>query len=165
MLNFDEINDILNDMAEAGIVEPMVEPIDDPSVEVNFWDWADVVGAVDDFIPEEYTHAQCDCVRCVLGWLALHHYHCEGLTMSYEYDDFEDYYGEQMESDYSDHEVDDDSFDDSMDGDAESALASAGWGTDEDYGCYGEDLDYQEDFHADEAAGFVDYNEDGPYND
>ena len=47
MLNFDEINDILNDMAEAGIVEPMVEPIDDPSMEVNFWDWADVVGAVD----------------------------------------------------------------------------------------------------------------------
>lgn len=25
-----------------------------------------------------------------------------------------------------------------MDGDAESALASAGWGTDEDYGYYGE---------------------------
>lgn len=24
-----------------------------------------------------------------------------------------------------------------MDGDHESALASAGWGTDEDYGCYG----------------------------
>ena len=57
MLNFDEINDILNDMAEAGIVEKMVEPIDDPSVEVNFWDWADVVGAVDDFVPEEYDHA------------------------------------------------------------------------------------------------------------
>ena len=52
MLNFDEINDILNDMAEAGIVEPMVEPIDDPTVEVNFWDWADVVGAVDEFVPE-----------------------------------------------------------------------------------------------------------------
>jgi len=29
-------------------------------------------------------------------------------------------------------------FDDSMDGDHETALASAGWGTDEDYGCYGE---------------------------
>ncbi len=28
--------------------------------------------------------------------------------------------------------------DDSMDGDAESALASAGFGTDEDYGYYGE---------------------------
>jgi hypothetical protein len=53
MLNFDEINAILNDMAEVGIVEP----IDDPNVEVNFWDWADVVGAVDEFVPEEYTNA------------------------------------------------------------------------------------------------------------
>ena len=31
-------------------------------------------------------------------------------------------------------EDDDRSYDDSMDGDAGSALASAGWGTDEDYG-------------------------------
>lgn len=83
--------------------------------------------------------------------------------MSYEYDDVEDFYGECMESDYSDHEVDDDSFDDSMDGDTESALASVGWGTDEDYGYYGDDG--VEDFHADEAVGFVDYNEDGPYED
>ena len=30
-------------------------------------------------------------------------------------------------------------YDDSMDGDHESALASAGWGTDEDYGYYGDD--------------------------
>jgi len=32
-----------------------------------------------------------------------------------------------------------DNYDDSMDGDAESALASAGFGTDEDYGYYGDD--------------------------
>lgn len=32
-----------------------------------------------------------------------------------------------------------DDYDDSMDGDHESALASAGWGTDEDYGCFGGD--------------------------
>ena len=58
MLNdFDDVNRILNELADAEIVEPMVEPIDDPSVEVNFWDWADVVGAVDDFVPEEYTNA------------------------------------------------------------------------------------------------------------
>jgi hypothetical protein len=31
-----------------------------------------------------------------------------------------------------------DSYDDSMDGDAGSALASAGWGTDEDYGYTGD---------------------------
>lgn len=30
-------------------------------------------------------------------------------------------------------------YDDSMDGDAASALASIGWGTDEDYGHYGSD--------------------------
>lgn len=70
------------------------------------------------------------------------------------YDDYNDFYDE---------DIDDDSYDDSMDGDAESALSSAGWGTDEDYGYYG-DVDY-EDFHADEAVGFVDYNEDGPYDD
>jgi hypothetical protein len=75
--------------------------------------------------------------------------------MSYEYDDFEE--------DDTVGEFENDSFDDSMDGDAESALASAGWGTDEDYGYYGDDG--VEDFHADEAVGFVDYNEDGPYED
>lgn len=32
---------------------------------------------------------------------------------------------------------DDGGFDDSMDGDHDSAMASAGWGTDEDYGHYG----------------------------
>ena len=35
-------------------------------------------------------------------------------------------------------------FDDDMDGDAASALASAGWGTDEDYGGYGVDRDYDD---------------------
>lgn len=30
-------------------------------------------------------------------------------------------------------------YDDSMDGDFDSAMASAGFGTDEDYGCYGGD--------------------------
>lgn len=33
----------------------------------------------------------------------------------------------------------DDAYDDSMDGDAASALASAGFGTDEDYGCFGDE--------------------------
>jgi hypothetical protein len=51
MKNFDEINDLLNQMVDEG----MVEPIDDPSYNVDFWDWADVVGVVDEFVPEEYT--------------------------------------------------------------------------------------------------------------
>jgi hypothetical protein len=33
----------------------------------------------------------------------------------------------------------DDYYDDSMDGDFDSAMASAGYGTDEDYGYYGDD--------------------------
>ena len=33
----------------------------------------------------------------------------------------------------------DEDYDDSMDGDFDSAMASAGYGTDEDYGCYGAD--------------------------
>lgn len=69
------------------------------------------------------------------------------------YDDHDDFYGESM--DYDD-------YNDDMDGDHDSAMTSAGWGTDEDYGYYGDD---REDFHSDEAVGFVDYNEDGPYYD
>ena len=54
MLNdFDNVNAVLNQMADEGMIEPMVEPIDDPSVEVNFWDWADVVDVVDEFEPQE----------------------------------------------------------------------------------------------------------------
>lgn len=69
------------------------------------------------------------------------------------YDDHDDFYGESM--DYDD-------YNDDMDGDHDSAMTSCGWGTDEDYGHYGDDY---EDFHADEAVGFVDYNDDGPYDD
>lgn len=47
----DAINRILAEMT----ADDMVEPIDDPNLEVNFWDWADVVGLVDEYVPEEYT--------------------------------------------------------------------------------------------------------------
>ena len=56
MLNdFEDINAILAQLADDGTLEPMVEPIDDPSLEVNFWDWADIVGIVDELAPDEYT--------------------------------------------------------------------------------------------------------------
>lgn len=45
--------------------------------------------------------------------------------------------------------------DDSMDGDHDSAMTSCGWGTDEDYGHYG---DY-EDFHSDDGYGYYDDGE------
>lgn len=49
----DDLNRILDELAANDILEPMVEPIDDPSVEVNFWDWAEVVGIVDEVCPDE----------------------------------------------------------------------------------------------------------------
>jgi hypothetical protein len=51
--DFDDVNAILSDLAEQGILEPMVEPIDDPNMEINYWDWAEVVGIVDEMIPNE----------------------------------------------------------------------------------------------------------------
>ena len=50
MLNdFEDVNWILAEMAD----NRMIEPIDDPNLEVNFWDWADVMGMVEEFEPEE----------------------------------------------------------------------------------------------------------------
>lgn len=46
------------------------------------------------------------------------------------YDDYNDFHDDR-DDDY------DDSFDDSMDGDFDSAMRDAGFGTDEDYGCFG----------------------------
>ena len=49
--NTDAINAILNQLADEGTIEPMIEPIDDPSNRTDFWDWAEVVGIVDEFAP------------------------------------------------------------------------------------------------------------------
>ena len=62
------------------------------------------------------------------------------------YDDYDDFYGENL--DYEDYN-DDGDYDDSMDGDAESAFGSCGWGVDEYY---------REDFHGDDGLGY--YNDD-----
>jgi hypothetical protein len=52
MLNdLENINRILDEMAEQGILEPMVEPIDDPSIQTDFYDWAEVVGITDEIEP------------------------------------------------------------------------------------------------------------------
>ena len=51
--------------------------------------------------------------------------------MKYNYDDYNDY--NEIDNDWYDDE------DDSMDGDWDSAMRDAGYGTDEDYGFYGED--------------------------
>lgn len=72
------------------------------------------------------------------------------------YDDYNDFYDEDNSG-----EVDweNDDYDDSMDGDHDSAMTSCGWGTDEDYGYYGEDVDYREDFHSDDGYGYYDDGE------
>jgi hypothetical protein len=77
----------------------------------------------------------------------------------YHYDYHDDFYGDDSASSHpdaahevsthfddpelDDHEDDFDDFEDyydeSMDGDHDSGMTSAGWGTDEDYGYYGED--------------------------
>jgi hypothetical protein len=51
MFDFESVNRILDELADAGIVEPMVEPIDDPNVQTDFYDWADVVGISDEIEP------------------------------------------------------------------------------------------------------------------
>lgn len=61
-------------------------------------------------------------------------YDAEGLTQRYDVVDVD--WGN----------VDEDRFDESMDGDFDSAMASAGLGTDEDYGCFGGDETYGADF-------------------
>lgn len=50
--DIEKINMILASMRDEGLVEP----IDDPNVEVDFWDWADIIGVVDDFVPAEYAN-------------------------------------------------------------------------------------------------------------
>lgn len=74
------------------------------------------------------------------------------------YDDYNDFYDEDSASYHpdADHEIrshvddeeDDDSYDDSMDGDHDSAMESCGWGTDEDYGYYGDDTPMYDDYYG-----------------
>jgi hypothetical protein len=83
---------------------------------------------------------------------------CYDPDNSYEddmnYDDYNDFFDnvDAGNLEYGEVEADeledswDDSYDDSMDGDHESGLASAGWGTDEDYGYYGDDTAMSEDY-------------------
>jgi hypothetical protein len=45
----------------------------------------------------------------------------------------------------------DDYYDDSMDGDHDSAMTSCGWGTDEDYGYFGDDTPMFDDYYGGES--------------
>ena len=49
MLNdFEEVNMILSEMRDEGTIEP----IDDPSIQTDFYDWADVVGISEEIEPD-----------------------------------------------------------------------------------------------------------------
>ena len=48
MYNFEDVNRILAELNDTNVIEP----IDDPSVLCDFYDWADVVGVdVDEWVP------------------------------------------------------------------------------------------------------------------
>ncbi len=76
--------------------------------------------------------------------MVVEHDPSDALLAEYLYDDHKDFYGDVTAEDLENGW--DDSYDDSMDGDHDSAMTSAGWGTDEDYGHY-------EDFHSDDGYG------------
>ena len=65
---------------------------------------------------------------------------------SYEDDDME-YHDDTADAIYDDYN---DFYDDSMDGDHDSAMTSCGWGTDEDYGHYGDDIDSFHDYYGED---------------
>lgn len=73
----------------------------------------------------------------------------EDDEMNPDYDDHDDFhYGEDISADDIENMWDEEG-DESMDGDHDSAMTSCGWGTDEDYGYFGENDDdsfYGEDY-------------------
>ena len=66
------------------------------------------------------------------------------------YDDHNGFY-EDMDDYQSSNEYWETDYDDSMDGDHDSAMTSCGWGTDEDYGYYGDDTPMFDDYYGGES--------------
>lgn len=57
MLNdFEDVNRILSELAEANILEPIAEPIDES--DSHPMDWAEVVGIADEVFDEMYPGAE-----------------------------------------------------------------------------------------------------------
>jgi hypothetical protein len=78
---------------------------------------------------------------------------CYDPDNSYEddmnYDDYNDFYDEDISAEDLGNGWND-SYDDSMDGDHDSAMESCGWGTDESYGYYGDDTPMYDDYYGGE---------------
>ena len=59
MLNdFEDVNRILAELAEDGTIEPMIEPIDEPTC--HPMDWAEVTGLADELVDEIYPEPMVD---------------------------------------------------------------------------------------------------------
>lgn len=71
---------------------------------------------------------------------------CYDPDNSYEDDDME-IHDDTVDANYDDYN---DYYDDSMDGDHDSAMTSCGWGTDEDYGHYGDDIEAFHDYYGED---------------
>ena len=74
----------------------------------------------------------------------------EDDDMAYNDDNYDDYndFNEMVEDGADDFWYDDG--DESMDGDHDSAMRDAGFGTDEDYGHYGDDIDAFHDYYGED---------------
>jgi hypothetical protein len=68
----------------------------------------------------------------------------------YHYDYHDDFYEGCDDIEKNEDEEWSDDYDDSMDGDHESGLASAGWGLDESYGGYENDIDAFHDYYGED---------------
>lgn len=81
-------------------------------------------------------------------------YEDDDMTIEDEnYDDYHDFHGsiEDWPGECEDEEEDwNDSYDDSMDGDFDSTMRDCGFGTDEDYGYYGDDTPLGEEYYGGE---------------
>ena len=52
-LENDSMDEINATLAENSTYDSII-PWDDPSETIDFWEWADMLGIVDDFVPPEY---------------------------------------------------------------------------------------------------------------
>lgn len=68
----------------------------------------------------------------------LYDYEDFDMDIDSNYDDFNDFYPEEIDGEELENSWDD------MDGDHDSAMTSCGWGTDEDYGYYDDPENYND---------------------
>ena len=58
MMTFEQINVVLNQLADEGTIEPMIEPID--ANDCHPMDWAEVTGLSDELADEIYPEPMVD---------------------------------------------------------------------------------------------------------